>query len=248
MFQGVVMKIKDVFNAVIGIFGLAVSLGAVVVALAMAAALVSYGWPKGDWALWWSAAGTIGTWLVGFAAAYIAIIQYRETDRKKNEEEQRKKKEAEIRAKDQTLAQLRVVHSSIENILDSATKRFLRRRRVHRQNWFRKFKKSLQTLCEVIDSLKQREGDLGIEGLEIRKLKKISTYYDFFKNQKKFSKNHCAMINELLSEIEGFFSDGQLVGISYDDIYPSSRLAAALCRYNIDSALSDIRCFYMLRS
>lgn len=68
------MKLKDVFNAVIGITGLALSLGMVIVAIAIASALISHGWPNGSWALDWTALAAIGGLAAGLGAFYAARV------------------------------------------------------------------------------------------------------------------------------------------------------------------------------
>ena len=68
------MKVIDVFSVVVE---LALSLGVIIVAIAMASALISHGWPQGDWALGWTSLAAIGGLVAGLGAFYASIVAMR---------------------------------------------------------------------------------------------------------------------------------------------------------------------------
>lgn len=110
------MKVKDVFNAVIGIAGIALSVGVVIIAIAIAAALTVHGWPSGDWALGWTALSAIGGLAAGSGAFYAARVAIKTAKQQEQKENNIKRVEAEIAS--YTLApQLRLVKNQLDQCL-----------------------------------------------------------------------------------------------------------------------------------
>lgn len=110
------MKLKDVFNAVIGIAGLALSLGMVIVAIAIASALISHGWPQGDWALSWTALSAIGGLAAGFGAFYAARVAIKIAEQQEQKENSLRRVEAEI-ASFSLATRLRLITNQLKECL-----------------------------------------------------------------------------------------------------------------------------------
>lgn len=113
------MKLKDVFNAVIGITGLALSLGMVIVAIAIASALISHGWPQGDWAFGWTSLAAIGGLAAGVGAFYAARAAIKIAEQQEQKENDLKRVEAEI-ASFSLATRLRLITNQLKTCLQKS--------------------------------------------------------------------------------------------------------------------------------